>query len=152
MVGYIYFLLQDQTVVYVGKTIDYRTRLRSGHRDKTYNCVRIIPCRTDEMGEYEKRWIRRFRPYYNQQFHPNKNHVPIIPGRTVLHEAFFKAEIARRYYKKRGIELEKEPARKRFLLDKNVDLKLIDEVNDEIHREQKTMLKNVKHAKKKKVK
>lgn len=72
--------------------------------------------------------------------------------KIMIHEAYTKAEIARRYYEKRGIKLEKEPARKRFLLDKNVDLKLIDEVNDEIHREQKTMLKNVKHAKKKKVK
>lgn len=59
----------------------------------------------------------------------------------MIHEAFKKAEIARRYYKKRGIELDKEPARKRFFLDKNIDRKLLREVFTEIYKEQMLQLK-----------
>jgi hypothetical protein len=59
----------------------------------------------------------------------------------MIHEAFTKAEIARRYYKKRGVELEKEPARKRFLLDKNIDKTVLKTVFSEIYKEQNRMLK-----------
>lgn len=60
--------------------------------------------------------------------------------KIMIHEAYTKAEIARRYYEKRGIKLEKEPARKRFLLDKNIDRKLLREVFSDINKEQKTLL------------
>lgn len=60
--------------------------------------------------------------------------------KIMIHEAYTKAEIARRYYEKRGITLEKEPARKRFLLDKNIDRKLLREVFSDINKEQKTLL------------
>jgi hypothetical protein len=59
----------------------------------------------------------------------------------MIHEAFKKTEIARMYYKKRGIELDKEPARKRFFLDKNIDRKLLREVFTEIYKEQMLQLK-----------
>lgn len=59
----------------------------------------------------------------------------------MIHEAFTKAEIAKRYYKKRGIELDKEPARKRFLLDKNIDKSILKIVFEEVYKEQKDLLK-----------
>jgi hypothetical protein len=59
----------------------------------------------------------------------------------MIHEAFIKAEIAKRYYKKRGIELENEPARKRFLLDKNIDKAVLKQVIDEVYKQQKALLK-----------
>lgn len=59
----------------------------------------------------------------------------------MIHEAFTKSEIAKRYYSLRGIELAKEPARKRFILDKNIDKKLILIVINSIYKEQKKMLK-----------
>lgn len=59
----------------------------------------------------------------------------------MIHEAFIKAEIAKRYYKKRGIELDNEPARKRFLLDKNIDKDVLKVVFEQIIKEQKALLK-----------
>jgi hypothetical protein len=59
----------------------------------------------------------------------------------MIHEAFIKAEIAKRYYKKRGIELDNEPARKRFLLDKNIDKSILKIVFEEVYKEQKALLK-----------
>lgn len=62
----------------------------------------------------------------------------------MIHEAFTKAAIAKRYYNLRGIELEKEPARKRFLLDKHIDKKIIRVVVDAIYKEQKKLINESK--------
>lgn len=59
----------------------------------------------------------------------------------MIHEAFIKAEIAKRYYKKRGIVLDNEPARKRFLLDKNIEKSVLKTVFEEVYKEQKALLK-----------
>jgi hypothetical protein len=59
----------------------------------------------------------------------------------MIHEAFIKAEIAKRYYKKRGFDLDNEPARKRFLLDKNIDKPTLRAVMEQINKEQKALLK-----------
>jgi len=63
----------------------------------------------------------------------------------MIHEAFTKAEIAIRYYSivVPGRTFTNEQARKRFLLDKNVDLKIIRQIIDVIYSEQKRLLKAI---------
>lgn len=62
----------------------------------------------------------------------------------MIHPAFTKAEIAKRYYAKRGIVLENEPARKRMLLDKNIDKGILRTIFSEILKEQREILKGKK--------
>lgn len=59
----------------------------------------------------------------------------------MIHEALIKAEVAKRYYSEKGIELENEPARKKFLQDRHVDLQLLNKVIREIFKEQLTLIK-----------
>lgn len=62
----------------------------------------------------------------------------------MIHEAFSKTEIAVRYYLLRGIELEKEAARKRFFLDVRdgrIEKRNLQKVIGTIIKEQKKLLK-----------
>lgn len=62
----------------------------------------------------------------------------------MIHEAFSKTEIAVRYYRMRGIELEKEAARKRLFLDVRdgrIEKGNLQKVIGTIIKEQKKLLK-----------
>lgn len=62
----VYFLTFKDVVVYIGETKDLSKRV-SGHYDKKYDGVRFIECNDpDKRIEYEERWVRRFKPFYNK--------------------------------------------------------------------------------------
>lgn len=61
---------------------------------------------------------------------------------NIIHEAYSKSEIARRYYKEyTGEELTNQEAANRWRMLRNPDVKILKKVNDQIHKEQKKMLK-----------
>lgn len=59
----------------------------------------------------------------------------------MIHEAYNKSEIVRRYFEKQGEKLTKQEAANRWRMIRNVDLKILKEVFDDIHKEQKKLLK-----------
>jgi predicted GIY-YIG superfamily endonuclease len=63
---WIYFLLNDGIVVYVGQSQDYKGRVYTHKKDKVFNSVRAIECCSCKLNYYEKRWIDRFKPKYNK--------------------------------------------------------------------------------------
>lgn len=62
---FIYFLLQDEEVVYVGQTTKGTARIIA-HRDKQFNNVYIIKCTDDELDYLENEFILKYNPIYNK--------------------------------------------------------------------------------------
>lgn len=64
---WLYFLLQDRKVVYIGVTYNLKARMKE-HRDKEHNAVHVW--KIDYVWtawRYEQRWIMKLRPMYNKQ-------------------------------------------------------------------------------------
>jgi len=62
--SFVYFLCLGNEVVYVGQTKSGLYRLFS-HRNKEYNCVKILPCAESQLDDLEKFYIRKYKPKYN---------------------------------------------------------------------------------------
>jgi hypothetical protein len=68
----IYFLLDDDKIIYIGKTTDLDARI-CYHKCtiKKFNRFRFIECSEEKLSYYEKRLIALFQPLENTY---NKNH------------------------------------------------------------------------------
>jgi len=84
---YIYFLVHNKKVVYIGHTRNIVTRM-AGHGDKTYDSVRFFECKSQSDAlRYEKRWILVFKPIFNVNgIRRTRNHklrsINVIEERT----------------------------------------------------------------------
>lgn len=59
----------------------------------------------------------------------------------MIHEAYSKSEIAKRYYKEAtGEDLTNQEAVNRWRMLRNPDVKILKKVNDQIHKEQNKLL------------
>lgn len=63
---FIYFLLKDGDVVYVGQTKAGISRL-SAHGDKDYDEIYVMYCDDSELDCLEDKYITKYRPKYNKQ-------------------------------------------------------------------------------------
>jgi hypothetical protein len=61
----IYFLLQNNEIVYVGKTEDYLRRVPQHTYDKQFDDAFFVPCELDPLGQYELACIRLLQPKLN---------------------------------------------------------------------------------------
>lgn len=67
---FIYFLLQDDEVVYVGQTTAGLSRPFS-HTDKEFDTVKVMPCRYELLDETEDFYIGKYKPKYNKSRNRN---------------------------------------------------------------------------------
>ena len=68
-IGYpsgVYFLCQDEKVVYVGQSANPSARIPHHYKDKKFNRVYLIPVPEKRLLEVEHRYIREFLPLYNK--------------------------------------------------------------------------------------
>lgn len=63
---FVYFLLYDEEVVYVGQTTNGINRPLSHIKDKNFNKIRLIYCNTEQLGEIEQKFILKYDPIYNK--------------------------------------------------------------------------------------
>lgn len=63
---FIYFLLKNGEVVYVGQTQHGLTRPLS-HRDKDFDEIKILYCKSNELDILEDTYIQKYKPIYNKQ-------------------------------------------------------------------------------------
>ena len=70
---FIYFLLKDDDVVYVGKTTKGLLR-PFYHTDKDYDSVMIIYCDYNELDNIEDYYIKKYQPRYNHLVNLNCNY------------------------------------------------------------------------------
>lgn len=64
--GYIYFLLHQDEVVYVGQSVDLANRAETHKKDKQFDRVLFIEVSLGSMNSIERHFIRRLMPKYNQ--------------------------------------------------------------------------------------
>jgi len=83
---YVYFLLLRKKVVYIGFSKDVHVR-HSGHKKKKHDSVRFIQCESkDKALEYEKRWIKKFKPIYNVNGTDNERRRGSSIRSTTIHQ------------------------------------------------------------------
>ena len=63
--SFVYFLLKDNEVVYVGKTSNGITRPLS-HKNKIYDEIYILYCNEENLTDSEDDFILKYRPIYNK--------------------------------------------------------------------------------------
>ena len=63
-IGFVYFLIKNKEVVYVGKTTQGIVRPLS-HKDKDFDSFYMIKCDYEELGEKEMEMIFKYKPKYN---------------------------------------------------------------------------------------
>lgn len=68
---FIYFLIQDNEVVYVGQTTRGLSRVYNHIQDKHFTKIYIIECDEDELDYWEDFYIFKYKPIYNKR--PNFN-------------------------------------------------------------------------------
>lgn len=66
MTYFIYFLLHNNKIVYIGQSGDIHGRVISHRRNKVFDSIRSIECHIKNLNFYEKRWIDKFKPKYNK--------------------------------------------------------------------------------------
>jgi len=62
---FIYFLFNNESLVYIGKTINGFSRPFS-HYDKIFNKIKVIFCKKDELDLLETKYICKYKPQYNR--------------------------------------------------------------------------------------
>lgn len=62
---FVYLLIQDEDVVYVGQTNDIYTRLKEHARHKKFNRVVFLQVPKDCLNMVEEHYINAFKPIYN---------------------------------------------------------------------------------------
>ena len=64
---FIYFLIHDDEVVYVGQTMRGLSRVYSHIHNKHFTKIYIIECDEDELDYLEDYYIFKYRPIYNKR-------------------------------------------------------------------------------------
>lgn len=71
--SFVYFLLDNNEVVYIGKTIQGLARPLS-HTDKIFNSIKIMYCAEEDLDYYENIYILKYTPIYNKQVNYKANY------------------------------------------------------------------------------
>lgn len=75
----IYFLFLHGKLIYIGKTVDLRSRMFSHGLKYLHDSMRYICCLPEKLDEYEKRLIKILKPITNNHYNkrnPNRAKVP----------------------------------------------------------------------------
>ncbi len=70
---YIYFLLKEGVIIYIGKTRSIRARVINHNCFMPYDQIRLIQCDLEKLNHYERRWITRFQPQFNSLYTTKKS-------------------------------------------------------------------------------
>lgn len=63
---FVYFLIKENEVVYVGQTKQGLIRPLS-HKDKDFDEIKIIYCKSENLDMCEDKYIQKYKPIYNKQ-------------------------------------------------------------------------------------
>ncbi len=70
---FVYFLIKENEVVYVGKTLQGIKRPFE-HKDKDFDEVKIMYCKENELDYFEDKYIIKYKPLYNKQVNYKYNY------------------------------------------------------------------------------
>jgi hypothetical protein len=72
----VYFLVQDQEVVYVGQSVNIYSRIPQ-HSDKKFNKYAFVPCEVELLDKLESLYIHTLKPRLNGNFTKQEKSAPI---------------------------------------------------------------------------
>jgi hypothetical protein len=117
----IYFLFQDEEVVYVGQSKSLLPRIaahRGGNRDtdkKIFNAIALVEVTPENVNSEELKYIKWFSPRYNKVGVPK---IPVTPIASSLQEEY---ELRLKILRGRVAILERELGEVKKLLPKKTD-------------------------------
>lgn len=131
---YIYFLLHQGQIVYIGQSRNVQQRLKL-HDLKEYDSVRIIACDSDKVDYWERRLITYFKPKYN--FNHNPNRVERFGDMTsLIHPSYKASHFAKRYFHiQSGEDLTPQQAVNRWRKVRRVDFDVFRKTVESLHEE-----------------
>ena len=91
----IYFLLQDNEIVYVGSSNKGLSRIYQHIRDKKFNAYSYIVVPSENRAKLENNYIFRFNPKYN--YIPNYENMISL---NVLQKQLKQKKVEKLYYKR----------------------------------------------------
>lgn len=94
--SFIYFLIKDNDVVYVGQTKNNLTRPFS-HKDKDFNRIEILLCEENELDLIENKYILKYQPIYNTRINDG---YKLITSRNKLRNLLNNKELTKRDIRK----------------------------------------------------
>jgi hypothetical protein len=72
----VYFLVQDQEVVYVGQSVNVYLRIAQ-HVDKKFDKYAFVPCKAELLDRLESLYIHTLKPRLNGNFNKQEKSAPI---------------------------------------------------------------------------
>jgi excisionase family DNA binding protein len=61
----IYFLINENDVVYIGQSVNIHSRIAQHKNSKTFDKFSYIECEKSELSHLEVKYIKKFKPKYN---------------------------------------------------------------------------------------
>ena len=86
----VYFLIHENKIVYVGKTIKGLTRAYSHLDDKIFDRMYFIPCSIEDLDEKESDYIIKYSPIYNQMLNDSCVYLTLSKVKLLLKNAGIK--------------------------------------------------------------
>lgn len=83
---FIYFLIKNNIVVYVGQTKRGVARPFS-HKDKEFDSIKLIYCKEEELDILEDKYITKYNPKYNKTVN-NATNYSLHRARNKIRELF----------------------------------------------------------------
>jgi excinuclease UvrABC nuclease subunit len=72
----VYFLVQDQEVVYVGQSVNIYSRIAQ-HPDKKFDKYAFVPCEVELLDKLESLYIHTLKPRLNGNVSKQEKSAPI---------------------------------------------------------------------------
>ena len=76
----IYFLYDEDKIIYIGQSITPYSRIAAHNKDKNFSSVRLFACRKDRLDYWERVLIKRYTPKLNKAHNNGK------PARMKIHK------------------------------------------------------------------
>lgn len=73
--SFVYFLIKNSTIVYVGQTTSGLARVLSHCYNKDFDSYSTIPCPPENLDEMESDYIYKFYPKYNTSLPQNNKYI-----------------------------------------------------------------------------
>lgn len=83
---FIYFLIYENEVVYVGQTHNGLSRPLS-HKDKLFDTIKIIYCEQEQLDILENQFIMKYKPFYNKRHNYNQRYS-LYKARGIIREKY----------------------------------------------------------------
>lgn len=88
---FIYFLIKNNIVVYVGQTSQGMLRPYQHIKDKDFNEIRLMFCDKEELNKLEEYYIVKYSPMYNKLI-TNRDIINLQRCRYLIRQQCFKYE------------------------------------------------------------